>query len=54
MRERTINRFLANISANNAIFQIVLILILFSQVRISWDWDCFPVGYTCAILHMLS
>jgi hypothetical protein len=40
MRERTVNQVIANISRNNAILQIVLILILilFGQVTYAWSW----------------
>jgi len=40
MRERTVHKVTANISANNAILQFVLILILFSQVTYAWNWRC--------------
>lgn len=40
MREITMNKLVnANISTNIAM-QIVLILILFSQVTYAWDWCC--------------
>jgi hypothetical protein len=39
MRERTVNQVIANISTNNAILQIVLILILFGQVTYAWNWN---------------
>jgi hypothetical protein len=42
MRERTVDQVIANISTNNAILQIVLILILFGQVTYAWSWwTCF-------------
>ncbi|RHN51694.1 hypothetical protein MtrunA17_Chr6g0471661 [Medicago truncatula] len=51
MRERTVNQVIANISTNNAILQIVLILILSGQVTYasSW-WTCFGANiYTITI-----
>ncbi|KEH26113.1 hypothetical protein MtrunA17_Chr6g0471671 [Medicago truncatula] len=39
MREKTVNQVIANISTNNAILQIVLILILFGQVTYAWNWN---------------
>jgi hypothetical protein len=48
MREKNINKVIANISTNNAM-QIVLILILFSQVTYAWDWRCLG-----ALIYTLS